>query len=74
MSKKTKEVTTNESENVVTKKDYATFAIVEKDGRYKVFKVTFNISDAELIRDAHTRDEANEAFKIEIAKTGMLGY
>jgi hypothetical protein len=70
--KKTKEV---EVEKVVegTTLTGRTFVIVPEGAGFTVLKVKFDPSQAEVFRKCATRDEAVEAFKIEIAKTGMLG-
>lgn len=82
MSKKeTKTIKTeiiDESHEVITNVvDWkTTFAVLKtKDLTYQVLEIPFNpnAEGIKLVRESNSREEANEAFKIEIAKSGMLG-
>jgi hypothetical protein len=49
------------------------FTVVSKDGKYIVYKGELNLDNSSVLRECSTRDEANETFKIEVAKAGILG-
>lgn len=75
MSKKESKIIREEDEVKETApvKLSTTFAVLAEVGAYRVIAVDYDPSKAKVIRLCSTRDEAVEAFKIEIAKTGMLG-
>lgn len=45
------------------------------EGKYQVLKVNFDVnsSDVEVLLSSDSRGEANERFKIFVAKSGLLG-
>jgi hypothetical protein len=70
MSKKSKELEeTTSGETAIGK----TFAIVPNGAGFNLVEVAFDPQTSKVLRPCATRNEAVEAFKIEIAKTGMLG-
>jgi hypothetical protein len=71
MVKKKEETKEVEVGNEVAKAK--TFAIVPNGAGFNVIEVLFDPATSKLFRPCSTRDEAVETFKIEIAKTGMLG-
>lgn len=82
MSKKVTKQTTEDTEAVAQvlsselsteelKKTYAVLPL--KQGGYQVVEIEFNPNTVKVLRNTVSRAEANEAFKIAVAQSGMLG-
>lgn len=54
-------------------KDQSAITIVKDGDRYKLVSIQFNLSEAKVLEEYADRTSINHAFKVTVAKSGVLG-